>query len=336
MQFITTSGTPRERGRQHGEQLRDQIPECIADYRGEQPLAPMGWEVEHWLQEYAAPLHQEMLGIAEGSGVAYEQIVRHSIANALGYLHAQECTTFVAMGDDANCVMGKTQDVGQAEGRWQLVEHLTDQRGEQAVLAGLVGTVWCVCGLNEHGFAAGINSGPFPTTPQGPKGWPQHIALRPLLLGEATVSAALRSWLKTPLVGKGICGCLCDALGEAVTFERAGRHYAVVHATGSIHHTNHYRDPTMLAIAGRPGSEHSYQREAWLNEHLAGQTFADPVAKAEAILTDADGTGLVCRAIDDAGHGTRSGYLADCAGRTMVVWDGAPDSEQALLQQCRM
>jgi len=323
MQFITTSGTPRERGQQHGEALREQIPACIADYGGERPLSPMGWEVEHWLQEYAGALHQEMVGIAEGSGVAYEQIVRHSIANALGYLH-QECTTFVAMGDDARCVLGKTQDVGEAEGRWQLVEHLTDEHGEQAVLAGLVGTIWCVCGLNEHGLAAGINSAPFPTDRQGPKGWPQHVALRPLLLSQATVPSAMRWWLRTPLVGKGICGCVCDALGDAMTFERAGRRSAATQAVGSVHHVNHYRDPGLIAHAGRPGSEQSAQREAWLTAHLAGQTFEDPVAKAEAILTDADATGLVCRTLDDAGHGTRSGYLADCASRMMVVWDGAP------------
>ncbi len=333
MHFIATSGTPRERGRQHGEALREQIPACLAEFGGEQPLSPLGWSVEHWLQEYAGPLHHELLGIAEGSGVAYESIVRHAIANALGHLHAQECTTFVAVGDDARCVLGKTKDVGEAEGRWQLVEHVTNERGEQAVLAGLVGTIWCVCGLNEHGLAAGINSAPCPTDRQGPQGWPQHIALRPLLLSQATVPAAVRWWLKSPLVGKGICGCLCDALGDAVTFERAGRRYAVVQAVGSIHHTNHYRDPGLIAHAGRPGSEHSYRREVWLNETLAGRTFEDPAAKARAILTDEDATGLVRRAIDAAGHGTRSGYLADCAARAMVVWDGAPGVGEERVQR---
>lgn len=324
MEFIETRGTPRERGQQHGEALREAIPACLADYGGERPLSAIGWEIEHWLQEYAGSLHQEMVGIAEGSGVAYEQIVRHSIANALGFVTQQECTTFVVRGPDARCVMGKTQDVGGPEGRWQLVEAMTDEAGEQAVLVGLVGTVWCVCGLNEMGFAGGINSAPFPTDPQGPRGWPQHLALRPLLQREATVAGAVRQWLRTPLIGKGICGCLCDAVGDAVTFERSGFRYAVTQAVGSIHHTNHFRDPGLIAHAGRPGTEHSYRREAWLNEVLAGQTFDDPVAQAERLLTDVDGTGLICRAIDDRDHGTRSGYLADCAARTFAVWDGPP------------
>ncbi len=266
-----------------------------------------------------------MAGIAEGAALEYEQIVCHTIRNSLSFLPVpQACTTFVVRGEDGRCVLGKTQDVGRLEGEYQLINELRDEQGRRAVVSGLVGTIWAVAGMNGDGLCAGINSGPVITDPPVLEALPQHQALYPLLKHEATVTGALKSWLRQPLVGKGICGCLCDRLGQAVTFERAGTRYAVVDSSGSLHHTNHYRDAGLLAVQAREGSDNSYARERRLNQRLAGRTFADPAAEARSILTDPEGEGAVCRVLDDQACGTYSAYLADPVAGTFAVADGQP------------
>ncbi|NUQ01465.1 MAG: hypothetical protein HUU35_16600 [Armatimonadetes bacterium] len=323
MYFITTSGSPRERGRQHGEELREAVGEAVAAWGASGPVPWAGQRVGHWLAERQPETYAELQGIAEGAALDFDAILHHTIANSLAFV-PQACTTMVLRGPDQRCVLAKTQDCGAVEARFQLVNEITDQTGRKAVVAGLVGATWAIAGINEDGLAGGINSAPGVTDEPFFEGLPQHQALYPLLRSEQTVSGALRSWLRTPLVGKGINGCLCDALGEAITFERAGARYAVSQASGSVHIENHFRDPGLQVHAARPGSENSYAREAYLNEQVAGRWFDDPVAEARRILADRTSPGCLNRALDETGAGTQSGYLADPASRTLAVADGAP------------
>ena len=323
MYFLTTSGTARERGRQHGEALGEAIAQAFQRWVGGGELPDEGRRVEAYLQQHCPDACEELLGISEGCGLAYDQVVYLTVKNSLSFM-PQACTTFVVRGDDGRCVLGKTQDVGTVEADLQLTQHRTDELGQQAVLVGLVGTVWTVCGMNSDGLAVGINSAPSLQLPQTGDGLPQHSALQPLLADHATLATGLRWWLGHPLVGKGICGCACDAEGDAVVFERASDRAAVSRGAGSLHHTNHYRDAGLLAVQTREGSQNSFDREAYLDARLLGRTFADPVAEARSILTTGDAVGAICRLPDQQNNGTHSAYLADCATRTFHVCDETP------------
>lgn len=334
MYFISTSGPARERGRQHGEQLHDEIREVMESWSRPGPVTETGRAILNWLHEKQTDAYEEMLGIAEGADLEPDQVMRHTIANSLSFLPSA-CTTFVVRGTDGRCVLGKTQDVGEVEGKFQMINEMTDEDGRKAVVMGMVGTVWALAGMNEDGFAVGCNSAPAIDDVPIHQGLPQHQALYPLLKRESTVLGALRVWLRTPLVGKGINGCLADAVGDAAVFERSGARYSITQASGSVHHTNHFRDAGLLKAAVRPGTENSYNREAFLNRRLSGEVFADPVGVAREILSSTDGDGAVCRALDEKGHGTRSGFLADCASGRCEVADGAPATSEWRVYELR-
>lgn len=306
--FIATRGGARTRGRQHGEALAEPIARAIVGWAGGPDLPPAGVSIEHWLRQHCPDACEEMLGIAEGADQPYEAILLLTIKNSLSFL---ACTTMVVRGVDGRCVLGKTQDVGPVEAEFQLVQELTTEDGRRAVVVGLVGTTWAVCGMNGEGLCVGCNSAPSLREAAVPAGLPQHQALYPLLKHQATVHGALGWWLARPLVGKGINGCLCDRVGDAVSFERAGARYAVTRSAGSLFHVNHYRDPAMQAEACRPASENSLAREAHLTERLAGRVFDDPAAEARAILLETAADGSVCRPPNEAGEGTHSAFVAD-------------------------
>jgi isopenicillin-N N-acyltransferase-like protein len=84
MPLIEIAGEPRERGRQYGEQAREQIERSIAWY-GEQftATASLSWDAvlagarrwEPLVESYLPDALHEMQGIAEGAGVRYEEIL---------------------------------------------------------------------------------------------------------------------------------------------------------------------------------------------------------------------------------------------------------------------
>jgi isopenicillin-N N-acyltransferase-like protein len=82
--LIEISGPARERGRQHGEQAREQIERSIAWYREQfTATASLRWETvvenatrwEPLVEAYLPEALEEIRGIAEGSGFRYEEIL---------------------------------------------------------------------------------------------------------------------------------------------------------------------------------------------------------------------------------------------------------------------
>jgi isopenicillin-N N-acyltransferase-like protein len=82
--LIEISGAPRERGRQYGEQAREQIERSIAWYSEQfSATASLSWDVilenarrwEPLVEAYLPEALPEMQGIAEGSGFRYEEIL---------------------------------------------------------------------------------------------------------------------------------------------------------------------------------------------------------------------------------------------------------------------
>lgn len=81
--LIEVSGTPRERGRQHGEQARDRILRGIEHYSeqleakslGPKDIARLADRFEPTVNAYDPAYTDEMRGIAEGAGVDYASIM---------------------------------------------------------------------------------------------------------------------------------------------------------------------------------------------------------------------------------------------------------------------
>lgn len=81
--LIEVCGTPRERGRQYGEQAKARILRSIAHYSTQLEGSKLGWPeigtlvktFEPTIEAFDAAYLDEMRGIAEGAGVSYEAIV---------------------------------------------------------------------------------------------------------------------------------------------------------------------------------------------------------------------------------------------------------------------
>jgi isopenicillin-N N-acyltransferase like protein len=115
LRLIEISGTPRERGRQYGEAARDQITIAIDYYRGLfERSSGLSWSqaqdiVRHWIptiDEYLPGIIDEIRGIGEGAGRAFEEILalnaRGELSRGAEYLApADGCTSF-AITDEAS------------------------------------------------------------------------------------------------------------------------------------------------------------------------------------------------------------------------------------------
>ncbi|MBI2299358.1 MAG: hypothetical protein HYU66_10525 [Armatimonadetes bacterium] len=325
MHYLTTRGDALTRGRRHGEALGDAIRRALQLWVGDAELGEQGHRAGAWLQRECPDAVDEMRGIAEGAALAYEQVLLLTIRNSFT-VPAHGCTTVVLRAADGSAALGKTQDVGLVEAELQLIHDFADEAGRRTVISGLVGTVWTVAGMNAAGLCAGINSAPTLLEPQSGDGLPQHQALYPLVKHHDRVGDALAWWLPRPLLGRGINGCLCDAGGDAVVFERSAARWAVTRGFGSLHHTNHYRDPALLAASRTPPTDNSLRREAYLTERLSGRLFDSPADEARRLLEDVGEPGMPCQAIDGDGGGTHSAYVADPVTGTFLVSDGPPSA----------
>ena len=84
MPLVEIAGVPRERGRQYGEQAREQIERSIAWYRDQfAETAKLSWNeilghAPRWeplIEAYLPDALEELRGIAEGSGFRYAEIL---------------------------------------------------------------------------------------------------------------------------------------------------------------------------------------------------------------------------------------------------------------------
>jgi isopenicillin-N N-acyltransferase-like protein len=86
-------GTPRERGRQYGEQARDRVLQCIRNYEATFLQKGVAWERARKLageffpriEAYDAALADEIRGIAEGAAVGLEEVVALNSRTELMY-----------------------------------------------------------------------------------------------------------------------------------------------------------------------------------------------------------------------------------------------------------
>lgn len=113
--FVTVSGTPFERGRQYGAAVPERVKKSVALY-GDQ-LAKLGYsaaEKTRLIEEFAGEIAnfgahyiEEMRGIAEGAGVAFDDIVmidRPLLCSRSSVLRDMWPISHVVRSVDVDCV----------------------------------------------------------------------------------------------------------------------------------------------------------------------------------------------------------------------------------------
>ena len=328
---LTLAGTARERGLAHGAALAAALSPSPRGER-ESPVSRAGHDYAAvlagrealWgrMQAYLADFFPEVLaeldGIAEGAGLAPEQVRLGSSANSLSALpRAGEseppppgaCSQVGLGRTERGPVLFKTDDlrIGQPaiaaeqaarivaeRQRSLLVLRETPPAGsaERATLRlGDWGTLWTECGVNEAGLALGQSSGHPAFMPQDGYGIPQHLFPLLLLRRCASTDEARDFALSHPLAGKGLNVVVVDALGQVLVIEKSGSRTGLTRPAGGVGCcTNHFRHPLLAAesrrqdrgfAAGAYGRE-TRARAAYLAAALDLAAPVAPIAEEDA------------------------------------------------------
>lgn len=297
--FLELEGTARDRGRAHGEALKEPIREAYKELAKPRPLVPsvqrrmQGYADEHW-----PDTTEEWSGIAEGCGLNFEQVF-HLGAYASASIRPMDsgCTSFAIRGiDGSGLALGKTSDINDDLARYYLVRkiHVTD--AQSILTVGIVGTLWVEVGLNSAGVACGANSGPRYFQRQDGTGLAQHVFPYPLLPNVKTAEDLVAASRNVVLCGKGINAIIADRSGVAINLEKSFDYHAERRTPGRrligatnifLNITEHSSYPTSPANSAR----RLMNLSRWGEQPPTG----DPVAEAKEILADRTSEGAICQ-----------------------------------------
>lgn len=163
----TITGKPRERGRQYGTQFRDDIRgflerEIYTAFIGKpakkDELLRYAGACAKSVRSFSPVIHDEMEGIAEGSGLSLDEVLLISLHEELyhrGVLPVIEHCTAVAVGPPDTTgptFVGQTWDWMQSVFGLSRVLLWKRTEGPQLLAYGFPG-MWCGAGLNSAGLA---------------------------------------------------------------------------------------------------------------------------------------------------------------------------------------
>lgn len=263
---VRVRGGPRERGRQYGEQTRERIAVSLSAYR-EVFAHYAGWDwpkvteearrFERPIADYNPKYLEEIAGIAEGSGTAFEDLLAINVrtevmfaakAKAATGRELGECSAFAVLPEasaDGHTLIGQN---------WDWLLHCFDTvvvlEAEQAdgpdfvtvVEAGLLAKT----GFNSSGVGV-VTNALVTEDDDGEPGVPYHVVLRAILDAEnlsdalAAVQRGRRSSSANYLVA--------HEDGLAVDIEAApgdfSRLFLLFADDGVLLHTNHFLSPAL-------------------------------------------------------------------------------------------
>ncbi len=239
---IDQSGRAFDRGVAHGHALSGEIHDlldaiCPASWRDD-PAIALRLEREVGALERLGGGHQlaEMVGIAVGSGIPFEDIARlNLIVGSDGVpgvqspdgMYRPACSAIVLDDPDLGAVCGKNGDAERLHERWYWVQRADPRSDGLPRYLNVIwpGTLWTDSGINEHGLALVQTAGPG-MLDQGP-GLAGCVLPRIVLERAASVAAAIEVLKEVPASGYGLVYVLADAGGDRAIVEKVHDRTAV-------------------------------------------------------------------------------------------------------------
>ena len=340
--ILSLSGSARERGVQHGRAAASRVAHSVASYarlfayyRG-QAWSEMQRRAAAYLpvlEAHAPALLDEMRGIADGSGRAFEEILALNVRTELlaGALVASQHAGFDA-ATATNCAAGVPQHADAAGtgasggvisecttvaalpeaslgGRTWLAQNWDwsgDQRpacvvlriaqsGRPNVLTMTEAGIVGKIGINSAGVAVALNI--LSSTCDGREpGMPVHVLLRLMMDAESLEDA--QALTRLAQAGGSSCITIADARGSAVCLEITPAGVGELHPIdGLLAHSNHClcanTQPIASAIPVKSSTVPRYSRASHLLQSLRGRIDAPAL---QSLLRDREGDGLaICR-----------------------------------------
>jgi hypothetical protein len=286
--IIELSGTPRERGRTHGETLRPEIREALEVREAEisrDTGVPNGEYIERFLgdtdfvaaiEKWTPGLLDEVRGISEGAAVDYERVLAHQLIDEEWLYRVSRDDAWAAGSGDRCSALGIAGEAGRPTlvaqnldiERWregsQVVLHVRDRDSDlDSLVVSFAGLV-CLAGLNSRGIGVCINA--LMDLPHHRTGLPVAFAIRGAL-GRGTLEDATgflrlvrHASGQNYVIGgpEGVHSLECS--GDSVV------EYAWKEGRSRVCHTNH-------RLVLKDGDDHESQR--------IGSVVAEKVRKLE-------------------------------------------------------
>ncbi|MDQ5814727.1 MAG: C45 family peptidase [Actinomycetota bacterium] len=304
-------GTPRRMGRAQGEAMAEGIGSALRFYarlaKGrEGAIAAASVPFIDAARSSVPHLVEEMAGLAEGAGIAFEEA---AILNCMEEVWTFEACTSMSHGPfllHAEQWYAGHDSIGVV---------IAEPDGGPAFVSPTCAGFLPAVGMNASGFAQGIDS---LAACDDRIGTPR-VAISRLALGAADLAGAIAA---ATLPGRA---------GGYAHFLMSGEHSVVVETTATTHdviegadaHTNHYlADPAVPVRSASRGSKARLDRARHLLENAppssiedCARLLADHDARPESICVHEDGL---------EGSGTVFAMACDVMTGRMLVSDGSP------------
>lgn len=272
---ITLTGSPYEKGFTHGSVCREQVLRSLDSYgRRFKRSKDLMWEEAHqhaqkflslFTGEYARYI-EEMHGIADGAGVAFEDILTINLRTELLYTDFVEaergnmgCTAFSAVPPvtAGNITLaGQTWDFTRSQREATVIARIPEEDGRPAILMFLEGGFVGGKGVNSAGISLTLNA---LSTKQGGIGIPLHIRMR-RMLESRTLNAAYREATAAPIpFGANLILTHKDGISLSLELDPSGVD-VIMPENGIIAHTNHYYGPKMILNHSHSAGASTYVR----------------------------------------------------------------------------
>jgi isopenicillin-N N-acyltransferase-like protein len=356
--IIAISGAPRVRGRQYGTFARARIQHSIATYARLFAYCGLTWgEAQVKAAQYrdviaatSPALLEEIIGIAEGAGVAELEILALNARTeilpptypaepapewsaaldhnrAAGVADWGECTALAVLppaSRDGKTWLAQNWDWIGAQRAALVLLRVTDEHGRVLLTlteAGMLAKI----GLNEHGLGVCLNILRSVDDGQAP-GVPVHVLLRHLLGCDDVAAACARAHSLRHGASSNIL--VADRGGHAGSIEISPRGAAVLAPVGgTLAHTNHFLDAAQAvhAAALNPLASTEQRLACALDRAARAPLGKDDII---ALLRDTSGGAFAVSRFPDPALApevrieTVAGIAMDLEGRVMWV---APD-----------
>lgn len=336
---ILASGSPRQMGRQHGEQARLKI----VGYLGylcetlgvdDRELAGRAGRFRGLFERYCPRLLDEVDGLAEGAGISRNLALASQLRGELGGMSDGGCTTF-AIGSrgtaNGEVLIGQTSDMPAEIRGFGYVLHVRPDNRPDAVMWSFGGMIG-YHGVNEHGvahFANALGGGP---------AWKfalSHYPLKRLILEQSSLAEVRKIMRDFPVCSNGNY-MLCDGEKNILDVELTSEGPFLIEDSGEgfLVHSNHYLCAEHSCQANfdqsLPDSFPRLERMRTLIREKFGSITVDDV---KLFLSDHDGLPVsICRHPHDgygddilpaSGH-TAAAMIAEPASGRLHVACGNP------------
>jgi isopenicillin-N N-acyltransferase like protein len=304
---LQLSGTPRNRGRAHGEALRKPIAELRERWRASL-VARFGAHPDNFIATFLAetrfadaiqrrspPLLEEIEGIAEGSGRSRDETLAFQFMDEEWWFGAAR---FGTAGQKVNrCsviasraaagrppILAQNMDLPAFLDGAQTVLRIRDDHEPDATVLTICGMIG-LCGANDLGVGVAVNT--LWQLPTATDGLPVACVMRSLLAKRNRKEAA--NWLCETPHASGQHYMLGDPDGFA-SFEASGKSVTRLNwdeSAPSFIHTNHPLADTQEKVRPLPAEENSRGRYQALRELTAGKSLS--VLQVQSALSDCGG-----------------------------------------------